>query len=136
MNVARCFTMPRSLLWGTLLVFGASPNQHIATETDPSMATGVHQVVLVEQPGETSIHIRAEILANGDFQLSGQDLGKAPMEIFGDSDYEYWLTVPAAQKDSLLLALLESLHKGDVHVVSKIKAMCAARNIPCEFSCY
>lgn len=100
------------------------------------MTTGAHQVVLVELPGETSIHIRAAILANGDLELAGQDIGKAPLEVFGDSDYEYWLTVPAAQKDSLLLALLESLHKGDPMVVSKMKAMCAAKNIPCEFFCY
>jgi hypothetical protein len=97
------------------------------------MPTEKNHIVLVEQPGETSIRISAAVLENGDLQLSGQDVGKAPLEIFGDSDYEYWLTVPAAQKDPLLLALLESLHKGDPYVVSKMKAMLAAKNIPCEF---
>src|SRR5208282_2064920 len=97
------------------------------------MPSNQNQIVLVEQPGETSIRISAEILEDGDLQLSGQDIGKAPREIFGDSDYEYWLRVPSAQKDALLLALLEALHKGDPSVVSKMKALLAARKIPCEF---
>ncbi len=90
-------------------------------------------VVLVEQAGETSARIAAAVLANGDLQLAGQDIGKAPSEILGDPDYEYWLTVPAAHKDALLLAPLESLHKGDPYVVSKMKALLEARKIPCEF---
>ena len=63
-------------------------------------------IVLVEQPGETSLRITAAVLANGDLQIAGQDIGKAPSEVFGDSDYEYWLTVAAAHKDALLLALI------------------------------
>ncbi len=99
------------------------------------MPADTHQIVLVEQSGETSIHISAEICKNGDLQLSGQDVGKGPREIFGDSDYEYWLTVPAAQKDLLLLALLESLYKGDASVISKMREMLGTKKIPCEFFC-
>lgn len=97
------------------------------------MASKPLQIVLVKQPGATSVRITAEICENGDLQLSGQDLGKAPQEIFGKSDYEYWLTVPAAQRDPLLLALLEALYKGDVCVVSKMREMLEAKGIPSEF---
>jgi len=99
------------------------------------MPTEPHRIVLVEQPGETSIHISAEIGQEGDLQLSGHDIGKVPREIFGDSDYEYWLTVPAAQKDRLLLALLEALYQGDACAVSKLRKMLVAKKIPCEFFC-
>ena len=58
---------------------------------------------LCEIRGETSTFIDAEILENGDLQLSGQDVGKLPEEQFGDSDYEYWVTVPKEHKDRLLL---------------------------------
>ena len=34
---------------------------------------------------------------------------------------------------NLLLALLEALYQGDPRVVSKLKAMLEAKNIPCEF---
>jgi len=98
------------------------------------MPADPHQIVLVEQSGETSIHISAEIRENGDLQLSGQDVGKGPQEIFDDPDYEYWLTVPAAQKDLLLLALLESLYKGDPCAISKLRELLEAKKIPVEFS--
>jgi hypothetical protein len=47
--------------------------------------------------GDTSIHIDVRIDENGDLLFSGQDIGNAPEEVFGDLDYEYWLTVPASE---------------------------------------
>ena len=64
-------------------------------------------IKLVSQGGSTSIHIDMRINENGDLLFSGQDIGSAPEEIMGDTDYEFWLTVPAAEKDRRLLALLE-----------------------------
>jgi len=32
--------------------------------------------------------------ASGELELEGYDLGKLPEEVFGDSDYEYWVTLP------------------------------------------
>ncbi|HSY53596.1 MAG TPA: hypothetical protein VK785_04070 [Opitutaceae bacterium] len=107
-------------------------NPIIAADTT-LMSAETHQIILVEQPGKTSIRISAEICKNGDLQLSGQDIGKIPLEIFGDHDHEYWLTVPAAQKDLLLLALLEALYKGDACAISKLREMLVAKKIPCEF---
>jgi hypothetical protein len=116
----------------TILPGRASSHPVIAADT-ALMPADPHPIVLVEQSGETSIHISAEIRKNGDLQLSGQDVGKAPLEISDDSDYEYWLTVPAAQKDLLLLALLESLYKGDAGVISKMRDMLAAKKYPVSF---
>jgi hypothetical protein len=64
-------------------------------------------VQLVRREGPTSIYIRAWITPGGDLRLAGQDIGEAPKRVFGDSDYEYWLTVPSVRKDDLLRALLE-----------------------------
>ena len=58
-------------------------------------------IKLVSQGGATSIHIDMRLKEDGDLLFSGQDIGDAPEEIFGDSDYEYWLTIPAAEKDQL-----------------------------------
>jgi hypothetical protein len=41
-------------------------------------------VKLVSQKGSTSIYISACIEDNGDLRFSGQDIGDAPEEIFGD----------------------------------------------------
>ena len=90
-------------------------------------------IKLVSQGGSTSIHIDMRIDENGDLLFSGQDIGDAPEEIFGDSDYEYWLTVPASEKDRLLLALLEKHYAGDALVVSTLRKLMESKNIPCGF---
>lgn len=93
-------------------------------------------VKLVSQTGSTSIYIDARIEGNGDLRISGQDIGEAPEQIFGKDDYEYWLTVPAAEKDRLLLALIEKIHKGNASVVSEMKGFLEERNIPFGFQTY
>ena len=93
-------------------------------------------VKLVNQSGSTSIHIDACIEESGDLVISGQDIGEAPEEFFGDLDYEYWLTVPAAEKDRLLLALIETHYAGDLSVVSKLRDLMKEKRIPCKFHSY
>jgi hypothetical protein len=90
-------------------------------------------VKLVSQGGSTSIHIDARIEENGDVVISGQDIGDAPEEFFGDLDYEYWLTVPAAEKDRLLMALIEKHYAGDASVVSRLRDLMKEKDIPCTF---
>lgn len=65
------------------------------------------KIELCRHSGPTSISIDAEILKDGDLQISGHDLGAAPLELMGDSDYDYWLTIRSAQKDRLLQFLQE-----------------------------
>lgn len=90
-------------------------------------------IKLVKQGGATSIHIDVRVEENGDLLFSGQDIGDAPEEIFGDSDYEYWLTVPAAEKDRLLLALIEKYYAGNPLVISELRELMEAQGIPCAF---
>jgi hypothetical protein len=90
-------------------------------------------VELVRQGGETSIHINARIEEAGDLLLSGQDIGEAPQQIFGKDDYEYWLRVPAAAKDRVLLALIEKLYGGNPSVVSELREFLESKEIPCKF---
>ena len=93
-------------------------------------------IKLVRQSRSTSIYIDARIEDDGDLRFSGQDIGEAPKQIFGKDDYEYWLTVPAAEKDRLLLALIEKVYKGNATVVSEMKEFLEERNIPCQFQTY
>jgi len=44
------------------------------------------RVQLLEERGETSRFVDAEIVENGDLVVSAQDVGKAPLEWWGDSD--------------------------------------------------
>ena len=88
---------------------------------------------LCSRRGETSITIDAEITEDGALQLSGQDIGEAPKEFWGDDDYEYWLLVLAEQKDRVLLALLEKLYQGNPRAVSEFQHFLKERKIPCSF---
>ena len=92
------------------------------------------QVQLVEERGETSIFIDASIDDEGNLLISGQDVGKAPKEFWGDSDYEYWITISAEDKDKVLLIILESLYKGDLHIISKFRNLLDEKGIMYEFN--
>ncbi|MFH1336734.1 MAG: hypothetical protein ABII96_09480 [Candidatus Zixiibacteriota bacterium] len=93
-------------------------------------------MVLVDRKGATLIHIDVEITEDGDLLFSGQDIGEAPREFYGDSDYEYWLKISAAEKDRVLLALIEKLHSGNSCVISEMKDFLDAKTIPSEFHSY
>ena len=93
-------------------------------------------VRLYEKKGETSIFIDAGITDAGDLQISGQDIGEAPKKIFGDIDYEYWLTVRSEHKDRVLLALIERMFLNNPSVVSEFQGFLKAKGIPCEFDSY
>ena len=91
------------------------------------------RVKLVEQRGSTSVFIDAKIDEEGRFVISGQDIGEAPQEHFGDSDYEYWVVVPKAEKNKVLLALMEKLYHGDTKVVSRFMDLLKSKGIQYEF---
>ena len=90
-------------------------------------------VKLVRQGGATSIYIDVKIDDEGDLLLSGQDIGEAPEQIFGKDEYEYWLRVPAAAKDRVLLALIEKVYKGDASVISELREFLESKDIPYNF---
>ena len=90
-------------------------------------------VSLYEQRGETSRFIDAEINKDGDLVVSGQDVGKAPREFWGDADYEFWVFVRGEHKDDVLLALIEKLYSGSGSAVTDFREFLKSRGIPNEF---
>jgi len=80
-----------------------------------------------------SSFVEAEIKENGDLQLSAQDVGGLAEEVWGDPDYEYWVTVSHEHKDRVLLALIEKLYGGNVSAVDDFQKFMKAKGIPCEF---
>jgi hypothetical protein len=88
---------------------------------------------LYEKRGETSIFIDVEVDENENVVLSGQDVGKAPKEFWGDSDYEYWIIVNRDQKDLLLLSLIEKNFGGTHEAFSKFREFLIERGIPYEY---
>lgn len=71
--------------------------------------TSADNVVLFSgeiSPGTTG-QTDASLDEVGDLVVATQDLGGAPQEIFGDSDYEWWIVVRAANRQELLARLLD-----------------------------
>lgn len=86
-----------------------------------------------ETRGETSVIIDLEIKDTGEVLMSGQDLGKAPEEFWGDSDYEYWLYVSQEHKDLLLFSLMKKVFGGRSDAFSKFREMLIEFQIPYQF---
>ena len=120
------------------------------------------KVQLFEERGETSRYIDAEITEDGAIVMMGQDIGKLPEEFWGDSDYEFFVYVPAVYMkevyrvlleklrmddpdtanqlkksgdiDDAILTLLEKLYAGNPKAVDQFKDYMRSRGIPAEFS--
>jgi len=88
---------------------------------------------LYESRGETSVFIDIEIKDTGEVLMSGQDVGKAPEEYWGDSDYEYWLYVSQENKDLLLLSLIKKVFGGSSEAFSKFREFLIEYKIPYQF---
>jgi hypothetical protein len=73
---------------------------------------------------------------DGDLVMEGYDLGAVPMRCFGDSDYEYWVTVRRADKDRLLLLLIAQLLVNENCKSSRFMEWLKSREIPYQFSSY
>lgn len=92
-----------------------------------------NKIELVNVQDEQQIHISVEVDEEGDLLFSGQDLGSTVRELFGDSDYEYWLSIQAEEKDRVLLALIEKLYSGNTSVISEFKEFLESKDIPSRF---
>lgn len=70
------------------------------------------KVIIYESRDEknTSLEL-AEIKENGDLVLEGCGAGEVCEKVWGDGDYEYWLTVDKKWKDTILLLLAQERFK-------------------------
>lgn len=65
--------------------------------------------LLSQRLPQVSVILTAEAKANGDVVVSGQDVGPFVESVWGDSDYEYWVTVKARQVANLVAHLRAEL---------------------------
>jgi hypothetical protein len=67
-----------------------------------------NSVAIFERAGATSVSVTAYIKDDGAILVEGYDIGEAPSEYWGDSDYEYLVYVNQEYKDKLLGALVQA----------------------------
>jgi hypothetical protein len=68
--------------------------------------------------------------------MDGQDLGPLTAQFFGDSDFEYWLTVDKGHKDRLLLLLMREVFANDPRAARRFKEWLKEHDIPYTFESY
>ena len=56
--------------------------------------------------------------------MAGHDIGELCKKMFGREEHEYWVTVPAAEEDNLLLVLLDVLYHGDASADVNFESCC------------
>ncbi len=105
------------------------------------------KVTLCEQKGTyVSIYVDAS-LHDGRLTISGQDIGEAAEDFWGDRDYEYWLTFsPAATKKFFKLICTNTSGEDPLDVLQKkfhgtgafsgIREFCSSHGIEAKFDSY
>ena len=104
------------------------------------------KITLCEQKGtNVSIYIEAS-LHKGELTISGQDIGKAAEDFWGDRDYEYWLTLPPAATKEFFKLICANKKKNPLGVLKKkfhgteafsdIRSFCASHGIEARFDSY
>lgn len=73
---------------------------------------------------------------DGSFVLEAQDLGERALEFWGDSDYEYWITVAAADVPKLLIALVRDRFGDDINMSSRYRRWLQEHDVPYRIDSY
>ena len=77
----------------------------------------------------------AKINDEGSLVFEGFDIGEFVKEYWGDSDYEYWLTIKAKHLPEVLLHLIKECFDRKIFTNdSEFKSWLKEKGIPSEFS--
>ena len=68
------------------------------------------------------------------FQIDTQDMGPTTEEFWGDSDYEFWTTVPKEAWGDLLMALAAEMFAGDDKATDRLRDICRKHNVKHEWA--
>jgi len=96
-------------------------NEDLSTVRDGTAPPESKKAPLYEERGETSRYIDVEITKDGDLVMMGQDLGELPQKFWGDSDYEFFVYIPARYKGDVYRVLMEKLRTDNPDVVGQFE---------------
>jgi hypothetical protein len=95
--------------------------------------TETYSTELYRQDGDPFRSVRLSVAADGSVRLDAQDMGKRVEEVWDDSDYEFWVDVPAAALRKLVFALLREKYAGRSGAVDEFDAFCKQADIEHEW---
>jgi hypothetical protein len=98
--------------------------------------TEICSTELYRRDGDPFRVVRLRVNADGSVRLETQDMGAVVKEVWGDSDYEFWVDVPAAELRKLVFALLREKYSGREGAVDEFTAFCKQEGIAHEWDSY
>lgn len=94
------------------------------------------EVIYDVEVGGTRSVLSAERNIRGSLVIAGQDLGRAPNELFGDSDYEYWITIPPRYAKDIDIATLREVANDEPGGSRAIRAWLEERGVRFRLGSY
>ncbi len=91
--------------------------------------TETYSTELYRQEGDNFRSVRLSVTADGSVRLDAQDMGKFVEEVWGDSDYEFGVDVPATALRKLVFSLLREKYAGRSGAVDEFRAFCKREDI-------
>ena len=98
--------------------------------------TGTYSTELYRQEGDNFRSVRLSVAADGSVRLDAQDMGKFVEEVWGESDYEFGVDVPAIALRKLAFALLREKYAGRSGAVDEFRAFCEREDVEHEWDSY
>jgi hypothetical protein len=77
--------------------------------------------------------VRLTVKPDGSILLDAQDMGKTVEEIWGDTDYEFWVDVSATALRKLVFALLRDRYADRPGAVDEFNKFCEKEGIDHEW---
>ncbi len=105
----------------------------------PPAGTGViktHAAELFRVKGSRFRSIHLYVHADGSVRLDAHDMGTSVEEVWGDSEYEFWVDVPATELHKLVFALLREKYRGREQAVDEFTTFCKQEAIERKWGSY
>ena len=84
---------------------------------------------LYRQDGTNARSVRLTVRPDGSIKIDAQDTGEYVEQTWGDSDYEFWVDVPASALAKLAFALLRDRYAGQEGSVDAFRDFCKKAEI-------
>lgn len=98
--------------------------------------TEIYSTQIYRKEGDPFRSINLYVNADGSVSLNAQDMGTHVKEVWGDSDYEFCVDVPASALRKLLYTLLREKYTGRDEAVDEFRAFCKREDIEHEWNSY
>jgi hypothetical protein len=98
--------------------------------------TETYSIELYLQEADNFRSVRLAVHADGSVRMDAQDMGKLVEEVWGDTDYEFCVDVPATALRKLAFILLRERYAGRSGAVDEFRAFCKREGIEHKWNSY